>query len=129
MSKFTKPYHGMLPTIREIPPPIFFMTRLKKVEAEGADSDKVEPESIRYEFLLDPSIPDNKFSKEFSIFKDGSPELLELVIRDVGLEYMSRRAIRVQKYYMRRSLFMVPNTAVQQFVEMLNELNNYLLFS
>jgi hypothetical protein len=54
MSKFTKPYHGMLPTIREIPPPIFFMTRLKKVEAEGADSDKVEPESIRYEFLLDP---------------------------------------------------------------------------
>jgi hypothetical protein len=34
-------------------------------------------------------------------------ELLELVIRDVGLDYISRRAIRVQKYYMRRCLFMV----------------------
>jgi hypothetical protein len=28
-------------------------------------------------------------------------ELLELVIRDLGLDYITRRAIRVQKYYMR----------------------------
>ena len=56
-------------------------------------------------------------------------ELLELVIRDLGLDYISRRAIRVQKYYMRRCLFMGPTTTVQQFVERLNELNRYLLFS
>jgi hypothetical protein len=129
--------------------------------AEGADSDKVE--SIRFEFLVDPSNPATRFSKEFFVFKDGSSEeyirwlmgyrdlellmplkepsdrtkmlrtmlkgralslfeyhlskrcggediettdqeLLELVIRDLGLDYISRRAIRVQKYYMRRSL-------------------------
>ena len=55
-------------------------------------------------------------------------ELLELVIRDLGLDYISRRAIRVQKYYMRRFLFMGPTTTVQQFVERLNKLNRYLLF-
>jgi hypothetical protein len=55
-------------------------------------------------------------------------ELLELVIREVGLDHISRRAIRVQKYYMRRCLFMGPNTTVQQFVERLNELHQYLLF-
>jgi hypothetical protein len=33
-------------------------------------------------------------------------DLLELVIRDVGLEYIFRRAIRVQKYYLRRCLLM-----------------------
>jgi hypothetical protein len=35
-------------------------------------------------------------------------ELLELVIRDIGLDYISRRAIWVQKYYMRGCLFMGP---------------------
>jgi hypothetical protein len=29
-------------------------------------------------------------------------ELIELVLRDVGLEYISKRAISVQKYYMRQ---------------------------
>jgi hypothetical protein len=43
-------------------------------------------------------------------------DLIELVIRDIGLEYIPRCAIRVQKYYMRRGLFMGPNTSVQQFV-------------
>jgi len=55
-------------------------------------------------------------------------ELLELVIRDLGLDYISKRAIRVQRYYMRRSLFMGPNTTVQQFVDRLNDLNKYLLY-
>jgi hypothetical protein len=55
-------------------------------------------------------------------------DLLELVIRDVGLEYISRRAIRVQKYYMRRCLFMGPSVSVQQFIERLNEMNRYLLY-
>jgi hypothetical protein len=68
MSKFLK---HILPTMRE-KPPISFMTKLKKLEAEGAYSDKVE--SIRFEFLVDPSNPATRFSKEFFVFKDGSPE-------------------------------------------------------
>jgi hypothetical protein len=55
-------------------------------------------------------------------------ELLELVIRDLGLDYISRLAIRVQKYCMRRCLFMGPTTTVQQFVKRLNDLNRYLLY-
>ena len=55
-------------------------------------------------------------------------DLLELVIRDIGLEYIPRRTIRVQKYYMRRGLFMGPSTSVQQFVERLNDLNHYVLY-
>ena len=61
----------MPPTMRENPP-IPFVAKLKKLETEGADSNKVE--SIRFEFLVDPSNPANQFSKEFIIFKDGSPE-------------------------------------------------------
>jgi hypothetical protein len=34
----------------------------------------------------------------------------------------------VQKYYMRRCLFMGPTTKVQQFVERLNDPNCYLLY-
>jgi hypothetical protein len=62
----------------------------------------------------DSEIPDN--------------ELIELVLRDVGLEYIPKRAICVQKYYMRRGLYMGLNTMVQQFVERLNDLNRYLLY-
>jgi DNA repair protein RadC len=45
-------------------------------------------------------------------------ELIELVLRDVGLEYIPKQAIRVQKYYIRqtRGLHMVINRSVQQFV-------------
>jgi hypothetical protein len=52
-------------------------------------------------------------------------ELIELVLRDVGLEYIPKRAIHVHKYFMRhpRGLYMGLNTSVQQFVERLNELN------
>jgi hypothetical protein len=57
-------------------------------------------------------------------------ELIELVLRDVGLEYIPKRAIRVQKYYMRqpRGLCIDHNTSIQQFVERLNDLNRYLLY-
>jgi hypothetical protein len=51
----------------------------------------------------DSEVPDNK--------------LIELVLRDVGLEYIAKHAIHVQKYYMRRGLYMGLNTSVQQFVE------------
>jgi protein associated with RNAse G/E len=36
--------------------------------------------------------------------------------------------LTLEKYYMRRGLFMGPNTSVQQFVERLNDLNIYLLY-
>jgi hypothetical protein len=57
-------------------------------------------------------------------------ELIELVLRDVGLEYIPKRAIRVQNYCMRqpRRLYMGLNISVQQFVERLNDLNHYLLY-
>jgi hypothetical protein len=41
-------------------------------------------------------------------------ELTELVLRDVGLEYIPKRAIRVQKYYMRRGLYMSLKTPIQK---------------
>jgi hypothetical protein len=55
-------------------------------------------------------------------------ELVELVLRHVGLEYIPKRAICVQKYHMRRGLYMGLNTSVQQFVERLNDLNRNLLY-
>jgi hypothetical protein len=57
-------------------------------------------------------------------------ELIELVLRDVGLEYIPKRAIRVKKNYMRQhwGLCMGLNTSVQIFVERLNDLNRNLLY-
>jgi RNase P/RNase MRP subunit POP5 len=57
-------------------------------------------------------------------------ELIEVVLRDVGLEYIAKRAIHMQKYYMRqpRGIYMCFNTSLQQFVESLNDLNRYLLY-
>jgi hypothetical protein len=55
-------------------------------------------------------------------------ELIELVLRDVGLEYIPKRDICVQKYYMRRGLYMDLNTSVQQFLETLNDRKRYLLY-
>jgi hypothetical protein len=66
-----------------------------------------------------------RLEAEYSEVPDN--ELIELVLRDVGLEYIPKRAIRVQKYYMRRSLYMALNTSIQKFVERLNDLNHYLL--
>jgi hypothetical protein len=52
------------------------------------------------------------------------------MLRDVGLEYIPKRGIHVQKYYMRQTmgLYMGLNTYVQQFVERLNELNRCILY-
>jgi hypothetical protein len=51
-------------------------------------------------------------------------------MRDVGLvEYIPESAIQVQKYYMRRGLLLGQNVSVQMFVERLNKLNRYLLYS
>jgi hypothetical protein len=57
-------------------------------------------------------------------------ELIELVLRDVGLEYIPKRAICAQKYFMRqpRDLYISLDTSVQQFLESLNDVNRYLLY-
>jgi hypothetical protein len=57
-------------------------------------------------------------------------ECIELALRDVGLEYIPKNVIRVQKYYMRqiRGLYKGLNTSVQQVVERLNDLKRYLLY-
>jgi hypothetical protein len=55
-------------------------------------------------------------------------ELIELVLRDVGLEYIPKHDICMQKCYMRQGLYMGLNTSVKQSVERLNDLNPYLLY-
>jgi hypothetical protein len=65
----------------------------------------------------DSEVPDNEF--------------IELVLRDVGLEYIPKRALHMQKYYVRQSrgLYMGLNSSIKQFTERswLNDLNH--LFS
>jgi hypothetical protein len=55
-------------------------------------------------------------------------QLMELVLRkmSIGLEYISKHAIHVQKYYLSqaRGLYMGLNMSRQQFVERLNDLNH-----
>jgi hypothetical protein len=57
-------------------------------------------------------------------------EFIELVLRDIGLEYIPKCAIRVLKYCIRQSkgFSMGLNTSVQQFIERLNDLNRYFLY-
>jgi hypothetical protein len=57
-------------------------------------------------------------------------ELIELVLRDEGLEYIPKHAIHVLKYYMRqpKGLYMGLHMSVQHFVERLNDLNLYVLY-
>jgi hypothetical protein len=83
---------------------------------KGQDLSYFEHHPMRRLEVEDSDVPDN--------------ELIELVLRDVGLKYISMRAIRVQKYYMRKSrdIYMGLNTSVQQFLERLNDLNRYLLY-
>jgi hypothetical protein len=53
-----------------------------------------------------------RFEAENSEIPDN--DIIELVLRDIGLEYIPKCAIRVQKYYMRqpRGLYMVLNTSL-----------------
>jgi hypothetical protein len=57
-------------------------------------------------------------------------EIIELMLRDVFLDYIPKRVICVQKHYMSqpRGLNMCLNKSIQQFVEGLNDLNRYLLY-
>jgi hypothetical protein len=91
-------------------------TRIFRTLLKGQALSYFEDHLMRWLEAGDSDVPDN--------------ELTELVLRDVGLEYIPKRAIRVQKYHMRhpRGLYMGLNTSVQQFVERLNDLNRYLLY-
>jgi hypothetical protein len=56
--------------------------------------------------------------------------LVKLVLRQLhkGLEYITKNAMKMQKYYMRWGSSMDLNASVQQFVERLNDLNRSLLY-
>jgi hypothetical protein len=91
-------------------------TRMFRTLLKGQALSYFEHHLMRRLEAEDSEVPDN--------------ELIELVLRDVGLEYIPKCAIRVQKYYMRqtRGIYMGLNTSVQQFIERLNDLNCYLLY-
>jgi hypothetical protein len=71
-------------------------SKMFRILLKGQDLSYLENHLRKRLDAEDAKLPDN--------------DLLELVIRDIGLEYIPRQAISVQKYYMRRGLFMGPNT-------------------
>jgi hypothetical protein len=64
--------------------------------------------------------------KIFETEDSGDNEIIELAPRDLDLEYIPKCAIRIQKYYMRRSLCMCLNTSVKKSLESLNDINFYI---
>jgi hypothetical protein len=91
-------------------------TRMFRFLLKGQALSYFEHHLIRMLEAEDSDVPDN--------------ELIELLLRDVGLEYIPKRAILVQNYYMRQSrgLYMGLNFSIQQFVERLKDLNRYILY-
>jgi hypothetical protein len=88
-------------------------TRMFRTLLKGQALSYFEHHLMRRLKAEDSEVPDNDF--------------IELVLRDVGLEYIPKRVIHVQKYYMRQARgFYI--ASVQQFVERLNDLNRYLLY-
>jgi hypothetical protein len=77
-------------------------TRMFRTLLKGQALSYFEQHLMRRLEAEDSEVPDN--------------ELIELVLRDVGLEYIPKQAIFIQKYYMRqpRGLYMGLNTSVQQ---------------
>jgi hypothetical protein len=56
MSKFSKSAAALPPSVRENPPPILFVSKVKKVDkVDGTDTDKSE--WIKLEFFMDPDNP------------------------------------------------------------------------
>jgi hypothetical protein len=73
MSKFSKFSASLPPSVSEKPPPIPFLSNVKKMDkVDGTDADKSE--WIKLEFLMDPDNPASKYSRQFDIFKDGCLE-------------------------------------------------------
>jgi hypothetical protein len=91
-------------------------TRMFRTLLKGQDLYYFEYHLMSRLEAKDSDVPDSK--------------MIELVHRDIGLEYIPKRSICVQKNYMRRGLYMGLDTSVQQFVEKqrLNDLNHYLLY-
>jgi hypothetical protein len=59
MINFSKYSAALLPSVRESPPPIPFVSKVKKVDkVDGPDADKSE--CIKLEFLMDTDIPASK---------------------------------------------------------------------
>jgi hypothetical protein len=92
----------------------FAITRMFRTLLKGQALCYFDHHLMRRLEAEDSEVPDN--------------ELIELVLRDVGLEYIPKRTICVQKYYMRRGLYMSLNSSLKQFLERLNDLNRYLLY-
>jgi hypothetical protein len=61
---------------------------------------------------------------------DPDNDLIDLILRDIGLEYIPKRVNCVQKYYMmhNRGLYMSLNMSVQKLIETLNDFKHYLLY-
>jgi hypothetical protein len=89
-------------------------TRMFRTLLKGQALSYFEHHIMRKLEVEDSDVPDN--------------ELIELLLRDVDLEYIPMSATHMQTYYMRRDLYMGLNMSVQQFVERLNDLNRYLLY-
>jgi hypothetical protein len=91
-------------------------TRIFRTLLKGQALSYFEHHLMRRMEAVDSDVPDN--------------ELIELVLRDVCLEYIPKCAICMQTYYMRRGLYMVIKASFQKFVEKqtLNDLKRYLLY-
>jgi hypothetical protein len=71
MSKSSKSFAALTPSVHKKPPPIPFVSMVKKIDkVDGTDVDKSE--WIKLEFLMDPDKPalGYKYSQQFAIFKD-----------------------------------------------------------
>jgi hypothetical protein len=90
-------------------------TRMFRTLLKGQALSYFEHHVMRRSEAENSDVPDN--------------ELIELVLRVIGLEYIPKHNIHMQKYYMRLGgLYLGLNTSVQKFIERLNDLNPYLLY-
>ena len=92
MNKFVRNQHLMLPALCENLP-IPFVSKTKKVEADGMETDKTE--YIKFDFFVDWKNPASHYSKEFLIFKDGRQEewikwLMSYCIMQIGYRDTTR---------------------------------------
>jgi hypothetical protein len=79
MSKFSKSSTALPLSVRENPPPIPFVSKVKNVDkVDEPDTDKFE--SIKLEFLMDPDNPASKYSGKFDIFQGWKPRIVDQVV-------------------------------------------------
>jgi hypothetical protein len=73
MSKFSESSAAVPPYLCENPQPISFVSKVKKLD-KVYEPDMEKSDWINLEFFMDPDNPSSKYSRQFSIFKDGYPE-------------------------------------------------------